>query len=160
MLIIENDLFFIYCTKAGNSCPREIPRQFAKSHIDAVMELGYPIGEEEQKAMAEALERFYICDIGPAPFSVHALLEHEEDIDNELTVTVSEHCLQMATHWLRHPPAFFSVRELEELIVLTLFHDVWYYDDFCHHGKKTVDLLTPWVRYSAHCTVLYLSLKI
>ena len=45
----------------------------------------------------------------------------------EIPVTVAEHCLQVATHWLRHPPGAYTVSELDELIVLSLFHDIHYY---------------------------------
>jgi hypothetical protein len=33
----------------------------------------------------------------------------------------------VATHWLRHPPGAYTVSELDELVVLSLFHDIHYY---------------------------------
>ena len=44
--------------------------------------------------LTEALTRFYLCDIGPAPFSVHAV-EKEEQEDKDITVTCAEHQLQL-----------------------------------------------------------------
>lgn len=80
------------------------------------------------QALTQGLSRFYKCDIGPAPFSVAAV--DQIDVNNaDITLTVSEHCLQMATHFMRHPPRAMAVAELEELIVLALFHDVWYYGE-------------------------------
>lgn len=40
------------------------------------------------------------------------------------------------------------VGELEELVVLTLFHDVYYYDDFPHHDSRTLDLFKPYLRHT------------
>lgn len=122
----------------------ELRKSFAKKHIDAIIKLGYSLNEEEQAALAAALERYYLCDIGPAPFSAHEVADANlPECCSE--VTVSEHCLQLATHWVRHPPSFFTIKELEELVVMSLFHDVYYYDDFVHHGARALALLKPWV---------------
>lgn len=130
--------------KDSDSSVEELPKTFAKSHVEAIIKLGYTLNEEEQAALSAALERFYLCDIGPAPFSAHEVADANlPECCSE--VTVSEHCLQMATHWVRHPPACFTIKELEELVVLSLFHDVYYYDDFVHHGSRALELLKPWV---------------
>jgi len=77
---------------------------------------------------------------------MHAVVDAEKN-DNMVTVSVTEHCLQMATHFIRHPPKFLTCGELEELIVLALFHDVYYYDDFPNHDTRTLDLFRPWLEY-------------
>merc|ERR1712057_80363 len=88
-----------------------------------------------------------ICDVGPAPFSIHSVEEMTKAgmAVDELCVTVSQHCLQMAMHWLRNPPDFLSVAELQELVVLALFHDVYYYDDFTNHDIAVVRDLEPFL---------------
>lgn len=110
-------------TAAGLADPQELQRNFAQGHIQQICDLGYALDDAAKEALAAALERFYVCDIGPAPFSLHAVVDADQN-DHMVTVTVSEHCLQMATHWIRHPPKFFTGGELEELVVLALFHDV------------------------------------
>ena len=130
--------------KDSDSTVDELPKSFAKMHVSAIIKLGYALNEEEQMALSAALERFYLCDIGPAPFSAHEVADANlPECCSE--VTVSEHCLQMATHWVRHPPSCFTIKELEELVVMSLFHDVYYYDDFVHHGSRALELLRPWV---------------
>jgi len=132
--------------KEGVADHMDLQKTFANAHISQICDLGYELDDTAKKALAAALERFYVCDIGPAPFSVHAVVNDEKN-DNLKTVTVAEHCLQMATHWVRHPPKFFSGGELEELVVLALFHDVYYYDDFPNHDTRTLDLFRPWLKY-------------
>lgn len=126
--------------------PKQLQKNFAQEHINAIESLSYCLDEAAKETLAQALERFYLCNIGPAPFSIHAL-ENEEKISDKITVTVAEHCLQMATHWLRHPPSFMTALELEELVVLTLFHDVYYYDDFPHHDARTLELFDKYLRF-------------
>lgn len=133
-------------TAAGLADPQELQRNFAQGHIQQICDLGYALDDAAKEALAAALERFYVCDIGPAPFSLHAVVDADQN-DHMVTVTVSEHCLQMATHWIRHPPKFFTGGELEELVVLALFHDVYYYDDFPNHDTRTLDLFRPWLAF-------------
>jgi hypothetical protein len=130
----------------GLADPVHLQKRFAQQHIKQICDLGYALDEAAKEALAAALERFYVCDIGPAPFSMHAVVKAEQN-DNMVTVTVSEHCLQMATHWIRHPPKFFTGGELEELVVLAVFHDVYYYDDFPNHDTRTLDLFRPWLTF-------------
>eukprot|EP00961_Rhodomonas_salina_P077010 1033271-Rhodomonas_salina.1 len=58
---------------AGLSNPEDLQKQFAEQHIAAIGELGYNLDEKAKTTLSAALERFYVCDIGPAPFSLHAV---------------------------------------------------------------------------------------
>lgn len=131
--------------KAG-STRQEMETAFVKKHIDAITALGYKLSPAAIECLEGQLKRFWMCDIGPAPFSVHTV-EALHISDEHATVTVANHCLQVATHWLRNPPELFEVLELEEFIVLSLFHDVYYYDDFPNHDIRSIEALKPFLRY-------------
>ena len=47
----------------------------------------------------------------------------------------------MANYWLYNPPSSLTKTELNELIVLSLFHDLYYYDDFINHHIRILNLL-------------------
>jgi len=47
----------------------------------------------------------------------------------------------MANYWLYNPPPSLNKTELNELIVLSLFHDLYYYDDFINHDIRILNLL-------------------
>ena len=100
------------------------------------------------------LRRLYICDVGPAPFSVHTVKDLGKAVDDSACVTVANHCLQIATHWLRNPPEMFSVLELEEFVVLSLFHDVYYYDDFTYHDIRPIEDMKPFLRFTRPAEVV------
>lgn len=51
----------------------------------------------------------------------------------------------MASHWFRYPPSFLSPSEIDELIVLSLFHDIFYFDDFINHDKRILQLFQSYV---------------
>lgn len=126
--------------------PDEQPRVFAAKHINAIADLGYPLNSEHKDVLQTAFHWFYVCDVGPAPFSLAAIFEQQTS-DSDVAVSVANHCLQMATHWLRHPPACMTVLELDEFIVLSLFHDVFYYEDFANHDTRILDLFGRFLRF-------------
>jgi len=131
--------------KAARTTIAALQDKFVQGHIAGIEAKGYTLDAAAKGCLGQVLQRFFICDVGPAPFSIHTAEQLKDIKLNECTVTVSQHCLQMAMHWLRNPPEFLSVPELEELIVLALFHDVYYYDDFTHHGALAVQMLEPFL---------------
>jgi hypothetical protein len=133
-----------------------LQQAFVDKHIGGIQSKGFVLSDMAKKSLGEMLKRFYICDVGPAPFSIHSVEEMTKagmDVD-DLTVSVSQHCLQMAMHWLRNPPDFLNVGELEELVVLALFHDVYYYDDFTRHGILPVEQLEPFLLHEVPKSVV------
>jgi hypothetical protein len=86
----------------------ELCQRFVERHTAQIEKLGYRLDAPMREALHKAFSRFLICDIGPAPFSLSAVLESERH-DPHALVSTSQHCLQMATHWLRHPPSFLTV---------------------------------------------------
>ena len=118
----------------------DLTSEFVQHHMTAIEGLGYVLASEDKEILTKALTRFFVCDIGPAPFSLIQVATRAVDSNNENDViTCSGHMRAMATHWLRHPPECFSLRELEELVVLSLFHDIYYFDDFVHHDTRVLD---------------------
>ncbi len=133
---------------------------FCAQHVAAVQALpvGYRLNAKAVSDLKWALAHFLLCSVDKAPFSLMAVLRAEVeaaagggggaaaatpcalDFARQL-LSVSDHCLAMASHWLRHPPVFLTVPELEELIVLSLFHDVFYFSDFATHDEKILELL-------------------
>jgi hypothetical protein len=51
----------------------------------------------------------------------------------------------MATYWYRNPPNFFKPSELNELIVLSIFHDIFYFQDFVRHDEVLLELFEPYI---------------
>lgn len=147
--------------KAQGTTKDAMKEAFAQKHIAAISSLGYALSDKAKQCLDAMLQRFFICDVGPAPFSVHAIEDLAIEKHEEVYVTVAQHCLQLATHWLRNPPEHFETLELEEFIVLSLFHDVYYYDDFTHHDIRPVEQLQPFLRYKRPIEVVggHLSLK-
>lgn len=139
--------------KEGVADPEELPKRYAAEHIHKIEELGYALDDKAKERLQFAFSRFYICDIGPAPFSV-AVLSEQELNETNVPVTCTEHMLQMATHFLRHPPKFMTVGELEEVVVLALFHDIYYYDDYANHGEKSVEFLKDYLVYDVPYRVI------
>lgn len=133
---------------------------FAAQHVAAVQALGYHLDAQAVRDLKWALAHFLLCSVDKAPFSLMAVLRAEveaasggsgggggaaaspgaPDFAHQL-LSVSDHCLAMASHWLRHPPHFLTVAELEELVVLSLFHDVFYFSSFATHDEKVLELL-------------------
>ena len=64
--------------------------------------LGYRLNEQAKEVLSEAFGDFFLGNIGPAPFSMHAVTASEVH-DGNITVTNSEHQLQIATHFVRSP---------------------------------------------------------
>ena len=52
----------------------------------------------------------------------------------------------MANHWINNPPSFLTKSELNELIVLSLFHDIFYFDDFINHDTRILELFNPYIK--------------
>jgi hypothetical protein len=101
----------------------DLTADFVSHHITSIEGLGYKFAPEDKKILTEALTRFFKCDVGPAPFSLIEVATRGYDNKNANDVITSAgHMRAMATHWLRHTPEYFSLRELEELVVLSLFH--------------------------------------
>jgi len=123
----------------------EMPQRYADEQIKEIERLGYVLDKDMKNTLVQALTRFFICDIGPATFSILAVLGDDKQKANKM-ITVSHHCLQMATHFLRHPPSFMNVRELDELVTLALFHDVYYYDDYLHHDARVLDIFGKYLK--------------
>jgi len=121
----------------GFSSAEELTASFVNHHISSIEALKYELTEQDKAVLSACLARFYQCDVGPAPFSLIDVAKRRyRNNCSEDVISCSAHMRAMATHWLRHPPQFFTMRELEELVVLSLFHDVYYYDDFVHHDSR------------------------
>ena len=52
----------------------------------------------------------------------------------------------MANYWFNNPPLFINSSELDELIVLSLFHDIFYFDDFINHDVRILKLFNPYIK--------------
>jgi hypothetical protein len=129
----------------------DIINLFINEHISGIQEKGYKLNDAALKILKYALTRWYFCNQCPAPFSITSILREEKrrncslmkEVDKKDAtqfITVSQHCLAMASHWFRYPPSFLSTSEIQELIVLSLFHDIFYYDDFTNHDKHVLEL--------------------
>jgi hypothetical protein len=53
----------------------DLPKQYVGEHIDGIEQLGYYLSERAKVVLREALDMFYKCDIGPAPFSLDAIAQ-------------------------------------------------------------------------------------
>lgn len=129
---------------------------FVNKHISGIQEKGYKLNDNSLKILKHALTRWFFCNQSPAPFSITSILREEkrrgcnlikeaDKKDATQFITVSQHCLAMASHWFRYPPAFLSPSEVQELIVLSLFHDIFYYDDFTNHDKHILELFKSYI---------------
>lgn len=131
-----------------------LDNSFVNSQILNIELLGYELSETDKAIIGKGLNNYLLCNIFPAPFSItNILIEKQKRGCNEITtdettalITVSEHCLSMATYWYRHPPKFLTPRELTELIVLSIFHDIFYYEDFVRHDEIILELFKPYIQ--------------
>ena len=99
------------------------------------------------KLLQNIFFRFLFYDQIPAPFSIMSVLnKSDNDQISYKLISVSKHCLLMANHWLNNPPAFLTKSELNELIVISLFHDLFYYDYFAIHDKKIMNLIGSYIK--------------
>jgi len=129
---------------------------FVNKHISAIKGKGYKLNDGSLKILNHAFTRWFFCNQSPAPFSITSILREEkkrgcslikeaDKKDATQFITVSQHCLAMASHWFRYPPSFLSPSEIDELIVLSLFHDIFYFDDFINHDKRILQLFQSYV---------------
>jgi len=129
---------------------------FVNKHISAIKDKGYKLNDGSLKILNHAFTRWFFCNQSPAPFSITSILREEkkrgcslikeaDKKDATQFITVSQHCLAMASHWFRYPPSFLSSSEIDELIVLSLFHDIFYFDDFINHDKRILQLFQSYV---------------
>jgi hypothetical protein len=129
---------------------------FVNKHISAIKDKGYKLNDGSLKILNHAFTRWFFCNQSPAPFSITSILREEkkrgcslikeaDKKDATQFITVSQHCLAMASHWFRYPPSFLSPSEIDELIVLSLFHDIFYFDDFINHDKRILQLFQSYV---------------
>lgn len=96
---------------------------FVNHHMTSIEGLGYSLASGDKIILEKALLRLFDCEQGPAPFSLIEVATRAHDSRNaDDVITAACHMRAMATHWLRHPPECFSLPELEELVVLSLFH--------------------------------------
>jgi hypothetical protein len=131
-----------------------LDNSFINTQILNIELLDYELSETDKAIIGKALNSYLLCNVYPAPFSITGILiEKHKRGCNEITtdetttlVTVSEHCLSMATYWYRHPPTFLTPRELTELIVLSIFHDIFYYEDFVRHDEMILELFKPYIQ--------------
>jgi len=131
-----------------------LDNSFINTQILNIELLGYELSETDKAIIGKAIDSYLLCNVYPAPFSITTILIEKqkrgchEITSDELTtlITVSEHCLSMATYWYRHPPAFLTPRELTELIVLSIFHDIFYYEDFVRHDEMVLELFKPYIQ--------------
>ena len=131
-----------------------IDNNFINTQILNIELLGYNLLETDKAIIGKAFDSYLLCNVFPAPFSIAGILiEKQKRGCNEIKsdditalITVSEHCLSMATYWYRHPPQFLTPRELTELIVLSIFHDIFYYQDFVRHDEMTLELFKPYIQ--------------
>jgi hypothetical protein len=130
----------------GFATAEELTEDFVNHHITSIEALKYELTAQDKAVLGSCLARFFQCDIGPAPFSLIDVAKRRyRNKSSEDVISCSAHMRAMATHWLRHPPQFFTIRELEELVVLSLFHDVYYFDDFVHHDSRILDDLNEYL---------------
>jgi hypothetical protein len=129
---------------------------FVNKHISAIKDKAYKLNDDSLKILNHAFTRWFFCNQSPAPFSITSILREEkrrgcslikeaDKKDATQFITVSQHCLAMASHWFRYPPSFLSPSEIDELIVLSLFHDIFYFDDFINHDKRILQLFQSYV---------------
>jgi len=131
-----------------------LDNSFINTQILNIELLGYQLEETDKAIIGKAFDSYILCNVYPAPFSITSILVEKQKrgckeikTDNTTTlITVSEHCLSMATYWHRHPPAFLKPRELTELVVLSIFHDIFYYEDFVRHDDMILELFKPYIQ--------------
>jgi hypothetical protein len=130
---------------------------FVNDQILSIEKLEYKLSGKAQDILKKIFTRWLLYDQSPAPFSILSILREgrrrEDDCNSNLLIndrtkliTVSEHCLAMASYWLLNPPKFLTNDELNELIVLSLFHDIFYYDDFINHDIRILELFEPYIK--------------
>jgi hypothetical protein len=140
--------------KAQNTTREAMEDAYVQKHLTGITALGYTLTAEAKACLEGMLRRLLICDVGPAPFSVHAVEGLMGHMEEDACVSVTNHCLQVATHWLRNPIEMFEVLELEEFIALSIFHDIYYYDDFTHHDTRPVEDMKPFLRFTRPAEVI------
>jgi hypothetical protein len=127
-------------------------------HIFSIIKLGYNLDHKAIKILQKVFLRFLLYDQIPAPFSIISILRNQSAQSTQYAqtdqfigsfnypISVSVHCLLMANYWLYNPPPSLNRTELNELIVLSLFHDLYYYDDFINHDIRILNLFEPYIK--------------
>jgi len=129
---------------------------FVEGHISSIEKLGYKLNNVDKDVLKEAFTKWFLCSQCPAPFSVISILHEEKkrgcnlikDSDKKdatSIISVAEHCLAMATYWYNKSPKSISKSELDELIMMSLFHDIYYYEDFINHDIHILDLFKSYI---------------
>ena len=119
----------------------------ANNHILSIKNLGYKLDNKATNILREAFIRLILCNQIPAPFSFASVLEkNSKVIDTNILISLSEHCLIICNYWINNPPNFLTKSELNELIVLSLFHDIFYFDDFINHDVRILKLFNPYIK--------------
>jgi hypothetical protein len=129
---------------------------FVNGHISSIEKIGYKLNNNSKDVLKEAFTKWFLCNQCPAPFSVISILHEEKkrgcnlikDSDKKDAtnlISVSEHCLAMATYWYNESPKSITSSELDELIIMSLFHDIYYYEDFINHDMHILDLFKSYI---------------
>jgi len=129
---------------------------FVEGHISSIEKLGYKLNNINKNVLKEAFTKWYLCNQCPAPFSVISILHEEkkrgcnlmkdsDKKDASALISVAEHCLSMATYWYNESPKSITSLELDELIIMSLFHDIYYYEDFINHDIRIIDLFKSYI---------------
>jgi hypothetical protein len=139
----------------------DIINTYVQNHISSIIKLGYNLDNRAIKILQKVFLRFLLYDQIPAPFSIISILRNKSTQSTQLAqsaqstqtaesfnypISVSVHCLLMANYWLYNPPISLNKNELDELIVLSLFHDLYYYDDFINHDIRILNLFEPYIK--------------
>jgi hypothetical protein len=129
---------------------------FVDGHINSIEKLGYKLNKSAREVLNEAFTKWFLCDQCPAPFSILSILNEEKkrgcnlikDADKKdatTVISIAEHCLALANFVYKEDPQFLSKSELDELIVMSLFHDVYYYEDFINHDIHILELFKQYI---------------
>ena len=131
-----------------------IDNHFVNTQILNIELLGFELLETDKAIIGKALNTWLLCNVYPAPFSITSILKEKKkrgcneikDVNNSIPITIGEHGLSMATYWYRNPPDFINSSELTELIVLSIFHDIFYFIDFVRHDEVLLELFEPYIK--------------
>ena len=120
-------------------------KDFTNTQIFNIELLGYKLLERDKIIMNKAFNNWLLCNTFPAPFSITSVF-NKQKYNYNMLITVAEHCLYMATYWYYNPPIFLKPYEINELIVLSIFHDIFYFENFQNHDKMVLKLFTPYIQ--------------
>lgn len=129
---------------------------FVEGHISSIEKLEYKLNDTSKDVLKEAFTKWFLCNQCPVPFSVISILHEEkkrgcnlikssDKKDSTSLISVAEHCLAMATYWYNESPKSITSSELDELIMMSLFHDIYYYEDFINHDIRIIDLFRSYL---------------